>query len=60
MEGRIIGKRPRGWQRAGMVDELMEGSYVKMKRSAEGREEWRTCVLGPVLGQNTYDDDTRK
>ena len=40
MEGRMMGKRPRGRARAGMMDELMEGSYVKMKRRAEEREEW--------------------
>ena len=39
MERRMMGKRPRGKPRAGMMDELMEGSYVKMKRRAEGREE---------------------
>ena len=44
MEGRMMGKRLRGRPRAGMVDELMEGSYVKMKRRAEGREEWREWV----------------
>ena len=37
----MMGKRPRGRPIAGMMDELMEGSYVKMKRRAEGREEWR-------------------
>src|SRR6188508_1743159 len=31
MEGRMIGKRPRGRPRTGTMDELMEGSYVKMK-----------------------------
>ena len=44
MEGRILGKRLRGRPRAGMMDELMEGSYIKMKRRAEGREEWRRWV----------------
>ena len=42
MEGRMMRKRPRGRPRAGMMDELMEGSYVEMKRRAEGREEWRS------------------
>ena len=44
MEGRMMGKRPRARPRAGMMDELMEGSYVKMKRRAEGREKWRSWV----------------
>ena len=50
----MMGKRPRGRPRAGMMDELMEGSYVKMKRRAEGREErrrWvtRTCYRAEYL-----------
>ena len=44
MEGRMMGKRTRGRPRAGTMDDLMEGSYVKMKRRAEGREEWRRWV----------------
>ena len=54
MEGRMMGKRPRGRLRAGTVDELIEGSYVKMKRRAERREEWgrwmpRTCLRAEYL-----------
>ena len=54
MEGRMMGKRPRGRPRARVIDELMEGSCVKMKRRAEGREEWRkwgprTCLWGRIL-----------
>ena len=42
LEERILGKRlPRGRPRRGMIDDLMEGSFVKMKRRAEGRKEWR-------------------
>jgi hypothetical protein len=37
-----------------MMDELMEGSYVKIKRRAEGREQWRewvprTCLRAEYL-----------
>ena len=39
MEGRMMGKGPRGRLRAGMMDELIQGSYAKMKRRAKGREE---------------------
>ena len=49
MEGIMMRKRPRGRPRADMMDELMEGSYVKMKRRAEGREEWRSWVLETCL-----------
>ena len=54
MERRMMGKRPRGRPRAGMMDELMEGSYVKMKRRAERIEEWRrwvprTCLRAEYL-----------
>ena len=46
LEGRMLGKRPRGRPRIGMIDELMEGSFVKMKRRAEIREEWREWMPG--------------
>jgi hypothetical protein len=54
IEGRMLGKRPRGRPRAGMVDVIMEGFYEKMKRRAEGREEWRrwvpkTCLRAEYL-----------
>ena len=39
LEGRMMGKRVRGRPRIGMLDELMESSFVKMKR----REEARAC-----------------
>jgi DNA-binding protein YbaB len=44
LEGRMLGKRPRGRPRIGMLEEIMEGSFEKMKRRAEGREEWRNWV----------------
>ena len=44
MEGRMMEKRLSGRPRAGMMDELMESSYVKTKRRAEGREEWKSWV----------------
>ena len=43
-EGRMMANKPRGRPRAEMINELMEGSYVKMKRRAEGRDEWRILV----------------
>src|SRR6266568_1457355 len=48
-EGRMLGKRPRGRPRRGMIYDLMEGSFVKMKRWAEGRREWREWVPGTCL-----------
>ena len=45
LEGRMENKRPRGRPRIGMIDDLMEGSYVSMKRRAEDREEWRSWLL---------------
>src|SRR6218665_1298864 len=42
IEGRMIGKRPRGRKRLGMLNEfLKESSYAKLKRKAENRKEWR-------------------
>ena len=49
LEGRMLGKRPRGRPRRGMIDDLMEGSFMKMKRRAEGRKEWREWVPGTCL-----------
>src|SRR5688572_7269820 len=40
MEGRMVGKRPRGWTRMGMIDELKGSSFEKMKRAAN-REVWK-------------------
>ena len=40
LEGRMMGKRVRGRPRIGMLDELMESSFVKMKRRAEGWKEF--------------------
>jgi hypothetical protein len=44
LEGRMLGKKPQGKPRTKMVDEVMEGSFVKMKRIAEGRNNWRKWV----------------
>jgi len=48
LEGRMEGKRPRGRLRFGMIDDLKEGSYVKMKRRAEDRVAWRCWMPGPA------------
>ena len=50
MEGKMMRKRPRSRPRARVMDELMEGSYVKMKRRADEREEWRRWVPRTFLG----------
>ena len=44
LERRMMGKRMRGRTRIGMFNELMEGSFVKMKRRAEAREAWKEFV----------------
>jgi len=50
IEGRMEGKRPRGWKRFSMLDELIDGkSYAVMKRRTTDRELWRrwmpeTCL----------------
>jgi len=43
----MMGKRGRGRPRIGMLEELMEGSFVRMKMKAEAREVWRVCQ-GPA------------
>ena len=45
LEGRMMGKRVRGRPtKIGMLDELMEGSFLKMKRRTEAREAWKEFV----------------
>jgi hypothetical protein len=44
IEGRMLGKKPRGRPRFGMLEELKEGSYACMKRRAENRQVWRNLV----------------
>jgi len=44
IEGRIEGKRTVGRPRMGMLDDLKEGSYEKMKRRADDREVWRNWM----------------
>jgi hypothetical protein len=38
LEGRMVGKKPRGRPRMSMIDDLKEGSYTEMKRRAEDRD----------------------
>jgi len=45
IEGRMIGKRPSGWKRLGILHKfLKEASYVELKRKRENRKEWRTWM----------------
>ena len=44
LERRIENERARGRPKIGVIDDLMEGSYVSMKRRAEDREEWRSWL----------------
>jgi hypothetical protein len=44
LEGRMVGKKPRGRPRMGMIDDLKEGSYTEMKRRAEDRDKWRAWM----------------
>jgi len=51
------GKRSRGRSRNGMIDDLKEGSYVKIKRRAEGRVASGSWMPGPARGQRINDED---
>ena len=44
IEGRMVGKKPRGRPRMGMIDDLKEGNYAEMKRRAEDRDKWRAWM----------------
>jgi len=46
LEGRMDRKSLRGRPRFGMIDDLKEGSHVKMKRRAEDRVAWRCWMPG--------------
>src|SRR6478609_8030965 len=41
LEGRMVGKRPRGRPRMGMIDDVLDETYGGTKRKAENRENWR-------------------
>src|SRR6218665_2042279 len=54
IEGRMIGKRPWGRKRLGMLNEfLKEATYAELKRKAEHRKEWKTWKPRTCLTQNT-------
>ena len=41
IEGRMEGNKPRGRPRIRIIDDLIENSYVEMKRRAENRDAWK-------------------
>ena len=55
IEGRMVGKRPRGRKRIGFLNLIKKGTYGEMKRMAEDRNVWRSWMpeLGTVARQNT-------
>ena len=61
IEGRIVGKRPRGRKRAMMLDDMKEGKelYAEMKERARHRKNWRTFKSSNFSCdvQKTNDDD---
>jgi hypothetical protein len=38
IDGRMLGKKPRGRPRMGMIDDFKEARYTEMKRRAEDRD----------------------
>jgi hypothetical protein len=53
----MVGKKPRGRPRMGMIDDLKEGSYTEMKRRAEDRDKWRAWMPRTCRKRRTNDDD---
>src|SRR6218665_1664691 len=52
----MIGKRPRGRKRLGMLNEfLKESSYAELKRKVENRKEWRIWKPRTCLTAEHYD-----
>jgi len=50
------GNRPRGRPRFWMIDDLKEGSYVKMKMRVEDRVAWWCWMPGPAWEQRTNEN----
>ena len=46
LEGRMVGKRPRGRPRMGMIDYVLDETYGDMKRKTENRESLRVWKPG--------------
>src|SRR2546426_2270861 len=60
MEGKMVGKRPRGRPRIGMLEELKEGSFEKMREEQRIEKNGGVGCQGPAVRQNTNDDDDDK
>ena len=59
MQGKIEGKRRRGWQRARLLDSItdsMDMSLSKLWESVENRGAWRATVYGVAKGQTRLSD----
>ena len=57
IEGRMIGKRPRGRKRLGMLNEfLKESSYAEIKRKAEKGKSEEYGSQEPASRQNTNNE----
>ena len=59
IEGRMLGKPPRGRKRFGMLSDLKgKESYVQLKRRADNRDQWRTWRPGEDEGDDEEDDES--
>jgi hypothetical protein len=57
LEGRMVGKKPKGRPRMGMIDDLKEGSYTEMKKGLKREINGEHGCQGPAVRQRTNDDD---
>ena len=61
MQGKIVGKRRRGWQRMRWLDSIADSMYMnlsKLREIVKDREAWHSVVHGVIKSQTQLSDST--